>query len=114
MNTIATEEITRWVDPKQLAKVEKKAAASGIAEIWQHGLSHCDQTGSEEEVCKRAAVRAQQLCGCIPRVLDEPVGTEPARKAPGKAKSRADKSEPAAQEPGAELPPIETQPAQDE
>lgn len=70
MNKITTEKITRWVDDKQRAKVEQKAA--GIEDVWQHGLENCDQTGSVEDVSRRAAVRAQQIVGCIPRVLDVP------------------------------------------
>lgn len=76
MKTITTEKITRWVDAKQQAKVESKAEAAGIADVWQHGLEHCDQSGSAEDVSLRAAVRAQQLVGCIPRVLDEPQRTK--------------------------------------
>ncbi len=59
------------LEPEQVAHVEKKAKARGIAEIWQRGIDAAaseSPAGTDDERAALAAVRAQQIAGCIPKL----------------------------------------------
>ena len=82
------EKIIALLEKKQIEKVEAKAEARGFDDIWKLGLERAllelgDQA-EESALARRAAERAQQIVGCIPRIIEtRPDDAQPGEQAGG-------------------------------
>ena len=76
------QKITTILGAAQAARVETKAAARGIADIWQRAedraRAELPATAADDEVAALAATRAQQIAGVIPRLIKQAEDPQPA------------------------------------
>lgn len=86
-NPIMKEQILTLIGAAQAAKVERRAAARGIDDIWTLAMERAREElgllATDGDMTRRAAQRAQQLAGCIPRFAvdaDAFPPQEPAKK----------------------------------